>query len=666
LQYTNKNTLQIKTSLSPGKKINRSKRIFDEAYTKESWEIHPTMIPFFTPMENRDVCIGGITTDGFSIMIAPVNHNKLNHNKTIQIVHTILGNIYQSENEVTIANQDFGNDASLVVGYHCKTLQTKTTNQMEMRTLHPEENIRKQIKYGFFNNSKDTFASELKSKNFKQILKTDATTTEGQNRIAAYFQVTDEWDKIKEDSDCVQAYYDLLRIVKRHSNNDEIYISFWEGLHRHAAIIMALLCSDITYETQSCYVPKTLTRNSFREFIKGYQAKDREPKDILTGIFDGTNKSAKMLKTVMNVMAYIPTGQDTDIDKIMTATRTQSQIVSENKLNSATRTLPTLLCDSLRICANQPVTNKDIIRPDIKHTYRLQKGLTETSFNKAKKTAEDNEEDYQLQLLEDIPACITHREWRNFLKNPAENVHLFTRECLSSKKKHDKEGIIVSPPYRIDFKSITKEVLPIEQGRQKLDVRHMNAYQIIPGIMYTLRARLQGGLVKTILNDPEVTKAIDYVTRYCYATRGQPFNTMHAACYYYNINWKAYTNNCEGNDEAIPVTVLLVSMYNACFTFQNDKRMNLLILTLQGLDDINRGQLSDRAFVRTFSEYKKYNIFNLHTSYYKISTNVDIYQNLINYQRLLVLVYQRCFIYSCTPLDKTSPFFCYQRPESKR
>jgi hypothetical protein len=141
----------------------------------------------------------------------------------------------------------------------------------------------------------------------------------------------------------------------------------------------------------------------------------------------------------------------------------------------------------------------------------------------------------------------------------------------------------------------------------------MNAYQIIPGIMYILRARLQGGLVKTILNDPEITKAIDYVTRYCYATRTAPFNTMHAACNNYSIIWKTYTNNCEGNDEAIPVTVLLVSMYNACYSFQNDNRLNLLILTLQGLDDISRGQISDRAFIRTFSKYKKNIIFNLQT-----------------------------------------------------
>jgi hypothetical protein len=645
--------LQSTTILSPGKKINQSKKIFDEAFTKESWEIHPTMIPFFTPMKIRCVVLGAEATHGLSIMTAPVNHNKLNHNKTIQIVHTILGNVYQNENEVTIANQDFGNDASLVVGYHCLN---KTTNQVEMRNMHPEESNQKQMKYGFFHENKDSFAGILQTEDFKQILKTDATTTEGQNRIAAYFDVVDLWNEMKGDNDCVQDYYELLRQVKAHSSKDNIYISFWEGLHRHAAIIMALLCSDITYDTQQCYVSNTLTKMSFREFIKGYQSKGKDPRDILTGIFDGTNKSAKMLKTVMNVMAYIPTGQITNINKIMSATRTQSLIVSENKLNSATRTLPTLLSDSLKICANQLLSTKTIVRPDIKHTYHLQRGLTETGLNQAKKKAEDKDEDYQLQLDEEIPICIADTEWRHFLKNPAENVQLFTRKCLSSESKNDSD-MIVSPPYRIDFKSITKEVLPIEKGRQKLDVRHMNAYQIIPGIMYILHARLQGGLVKTILNDPGVTKAIDYVTRYCYATRSQPFNSMHAACLYYSINWKAFTNNCEGNDEAIPVTVLLVSMYNACFTFQNDRRLNLLILTLQGLDDINRGKLSDRAFVRTFSKYKKYHIYYLHTSLYNISTNVDIFQNPKNYQRLLVLVYQRCFVYPSTPLVKTSPSF---------
>ncbi len=179
-------------SLSPGKKINKSKKVFDEAFLKEAWEIHPTMIAFFTPMQIRSLIMDtGEHAQGFLIMTAPVNHNKLNHNKTIQIVHTILANKYQSENEVTIANQDFGNDASLVVGYHCKTLLNKT-NQVEMKNLHPEQEEQQKINYSLFHSNKDAFLSELQSEPFKKILKTDATTTEGRNDIATYFGVKDK------------------------------------------------------------------------------------------------------------------------------------------------------------------------------------------------------------------------------------------------------------------------------------------------------------------------------------------------------------------------------------------------------------------------------------------------------------------------------------------
>ncbi len=35
----------------------------------------------------------------------------------------------------------------------------------------------------------------------------------------------------------------------------------------------------------------------------------------------------------------------------------------------------------------------------------------------------------------------------------------------------------------------------------------------------------------------DIMRAIEYVTRYCYATRSAPFNTMHGACCDYGINW---------------------------------------------------------------------------------------------------------------------------------
>jgi hypothetical protein len=79
---------------------------------------------------------------------------------------------------------------------------------------------------------------------------------------------------------------------------------------------------------------------------------------------------------------------------------------------------------------------------------------------------------------------------------------------------------------------------------------------------------------------------------------------MHMASTEYNIRCQNYLNNCKGDDEAIPVTVMLVSMYNACYAFQNDNRKNLLILALQRLDH-GGGAISDNAFIHTFSEYKK-------------------------------------------------------------
>ncbi len=107
-----------------------------------------------------------------------------------------------------------------------------------------------------------------------------------------------------------------------------------------------------------------------------------------------------------------------------------------------------------------------------------------------------------------------------------------------------------------------------------------------------------------MLNNVEITNAIQYITRYCYATKSAPFITMHGACANYNITHKPWLNSCEGDDEVIPVTVLLVSMYNACYTFQSDdNRDSLLILALGKLKHGSRGTITEKAFIRAFSKY---------------------------------------------------------------
>jgi hypothetical protein len=75
------------------------------------------------------------------------------------------------------------------------------------------------------------------------------------------------------------------------------------------------------------------------------------------------------------------------------------------------------------------------------------------------------------------------------LENPFEfNVvdTLTTKNLRSEQQDNDTESVTL--PYTITFESIMRDVLLLKIGTQRIDVRHMNAYQIIPGIMYTLLA----------------------------------------------------------------------------------------------------------------------------------------------------------------------------------
>jgi hypothetical protein len=82
---------------------------------------------------NNDIELGMFT--------APVNHNKLDEKKTLQIINTILGNTYQHENKLTRQNQDFGLDACVDVGYDDNNLKEKQPeNTVRMKVLlHPEQ-----------------------------------------------------------------------------------------------------------------------------------------------------------------------------------------------------------------------------------------------------------------------------------------------------------------------------------------------------------------------------------------------------------------------------------------------------------------------------------------------------------------------------------------------
>ncbi len=178
---------------------------------------------------------------------------------------------------------------------------------------------------------------------------------------------------------------------------------------------------------------------------------------------------------------------------------------------------------------------------------------------------------------------------------------------LSLKGQH-KEKITV--PVGLHFKSFTDDI-PVETKTNKvekcIDSGHMNAFLLIHPITTILNAKLQSKPLRSMVNDKDNARIISYICRFQYRTKAVTNNKVHPALNLYSPSSSAkfkkdfFIISLSGNDRVVPVTIFLVSMYNACMLYQNDKTTNLFTPTLQRFDII--GKDSDSTFIDTLSEY---------------------------------------------------------------
>jgi hypothetical protein len=109
-----------------------------------------------------------------------------------------------------------------------------------------------------------------------------------------------------------------------------------------------------------------------------------------------------------------------------------------------------------------------------------------------------------------------------------------------------------------------------------------------------------------MVNDENNAKITSYMCRYQYRTKAVTINKVHPALVQYSPSSEAdfkknyFIDNLLGHDCVVPVTIFLVTMYNACMLYQNDKTTNLLMPTLQRFDMM--GKVTDNTFVDTMSE----------------------------------------------------------------
>ncbi len=133
-----------------------------------------------------------------------------------------------------------------------------------MIRMNPQQVHNKSVKRNLFPKQEEYFLNLFTKEGFRTFLETNATTNEGMLLVAARYgvkKVWEHWLSGTDRDDYARDYFMLLKIVQIYSNNDNLWITFVEGLHQHAAIVMCLMCS--TFDLEDNKLVRIPTRNLY-------------------------------------------------------------------------------------------------------------------------------------------------------------------------------------------------------------------------------------------------------------------------------------------------------------------------------------------------------------------------------------------------------------------
>jgi hypothetical protein len=282
-----------------------------------------------------------------------------------------------------------------------------------MHRLNPIHKVDDKVFMGFFPPTLDYYNDLLQDEGFKLFLMSDGTTKEGQDRIAAYYKVETLWEQMHKSNCNYQRYFQLLRLVKTNSPVDYLWVSFIEGLHRHAATILALLCTKFDYKKK--IQSGSLSIQDFKSakiphFVDPKISPGEQIKQIMNG-----QESSKMLTNTFSVEVYIPNIIHGDILQLMDSMRKQSEWIPESKTRAANKTISTLCSIWLEdtLCHSKAKKRNDCcLRPKLKHYFKYQNPTSTQSDADATKS------DIANDIVYDYCQLLTCKEWNLFIKDP--------------------------------------------------------------------------------------------------------------------------------------------------------------------------------------------------------------------------------------------------------
>ena len=499
----------------------------------------------------------------------------------------------------------------------------KKRNVIKLVPMNPDVSLaEKDVLKRYLFKDDDMLFTKVRSNEFQEILRTDPTTEQGEAKVVEYFQIVDEWAKVKKTgkqkghiTDSASNYFFLLMTVKYQSNVDNIWMSFYEGLHRHTALILTLTSSAFNL-TKNEIKFKSLTSEFFsQQKIENFKYDSKKPHERLSDIFDGKEK-ANMLTEQFNIKAIIPKPvkgplRDNSVEDFISKIRKFSELISISKKTSAENSISSLLSKTLlndQQMSSPEKRNQKTSRPNLFHTYKIQ-GQVKRDVHERKMKQNDNDDYVVYQYCE----LLRNTKWDNFVKDPLNEQakrdfldHMtkrskYTLSELTPEETNDQ--INDYPPYAIQWESMTVDVGATKNAVRKVDPRFYNGYQMLPSIITMLHAKINKEIPSKIVSDPTNKALINFTCRYAFLTRAYNQNSTHTSVVDYLPEVKSeYLNMCKGTYQVIPVAVFIMTLYNACFMFQKDKTDNLMIKALERFD--LTPNVDDNAFFKTMSEFK--------------------------------------------------------------
>jgi hypothetical protein len=153
-------------------------------------------------------------------------------------------------------------------------------------------------------------------------------------------------------------------------------MSFYEGLHRHTALLLSLTSSAFNL-TKNEIKFKSLTSDFFcQQKIENFKKDSKEPHERLSNIFDG-KENAKMLTEQFNIKAIIPKKVEgaISINAVENFTKKiikYSELISNSKKRPAENSILSLLSKHDQQLSTPDECNLMTTRPNLFHSYKIQ------------------------------------------------------------------------------------------------------------------------------------------------------------------------------------------------------------------------------------------------------------------------------------------------------